>query len=220
MKTDPEISPLLERIQKAIRRGAKAAKDLAEAQRDLAQLQQKIDEIGEVDYRDDAKIALLSASRTKSELCTAAIARLQEKLDGDAAENAALLNQGCNLAQRVLEPILDRRRETIAAVVRPFCDSDSTAIYIAQQTSSYFSAYGAIAGFSIRASQAGNSDPKRILGELARIEEVLKEAAKGDNGDLMQFLSASPAAPTASDESDTPAADAGDPHPAEAASKT
>jgi hypothetical protein len=206
MKIDPEITPPLEKIQKVIRSSERTARDLAKAQRDADQLQQTIDGIGEPKYTDDAKIALLDATCRKLDLCRKAIAKMEERLDEDAEERIALVTQGGYLAQRVLTPILDRRRETIAAIVRPFCQSDYESVCIAQQTSSYAAAFGAIAGFSDRASQARYQTPQRILELLVLVATVLKEALKGDGGDLMQFLVESPTAPAASAETATPSA--------------
>ena len=206
MKIDPEISTLLEKIQKQIRSSARIAKDLAEAQKDSVQLQQTIDSIGELSYKDDARISLIPTVRIKHELCEKTIARLQEKIEADNVESIALLTQGGNLAAALLMPILDRRRETITASMRPFCRSDEMAVGMAQKADSYASAYGAIAGFSMRASHANRAGTGRIMEGLAQVEAVLKEALKGKSADLMQFLSEPPAAPTASAESETPAA--------------
>jgi DNA repair exonuclease SbcCD ATPase subunit len=203
--TKSEIESHLEKISKALRRSSTAIKNLAETQSDGQQLQKEIDGIGDPGYKDDAAINLLAVKQKKLELCEKTLARLREKLEATIEENGDLLNQGANLVQRVLTPLLSRREESIMASIRPFCGDDVRTSMLAKQTDSYATAYNAIAGFSGEASFARSRGPEAILESLARVESVLKEASKGDGSDMMQFLQPF-AAPTASVESETPAA--------------
>jgi ElaB/YqjD/DUF883 family membrane-anchored ribosome-binding protein len=210
MKSNSEIAPILEKIQKLIRRSSKTAKDLAESQNHLAQFQKIVDGSEEIDYRNDAAVALLGASRIKFELCESAIARGQEALDEIVQEGGDLLTQGGYLAQKVLNPLLERRLKTLTATMRTVCDSNEMAQKLAIQSDSYVTAYGAISGFSGRASQARSQGPEAIFAGLVQVEAVLQEAARGDGADMMSFLSGPPAAPTAAPEAEAPAVCVGD----------
>jgi hypothetical protein len=207
MSTKSEIEAFLPELGTALRRLAKRGIKLASAYRDREKFSQTIAATEEGDYSDTAAIQALATTRQQLEICERTIARLEEE-QGEAAEPLKqLVTEGARLVSRVLMPIFERRLETIAAVLEPFCLDKASAVALARQTNSATAAFAAICRFSQLPQGINSSPTEKVLAAASAIEAVLAENSKSAP-DLLKFFDVqpAPAAPLASAESEKPAA--------------
>ncbi len=188
-KSDIEAS--LAALQKTASRLKTLGSELNDAQRDRNQLKAAVVEIGEPSYKDDAAILRLSTANKKIELCERTIARLSDQMAELIVGQAnARIDECAPIVATLLEGELDRRRETIATVLVPFCESADEANEVAEQTSSY--AVGAakrrfFCSMTTNLHMNGIASLPEVSEALAKIEAVLTGYLK-DSANLQKFI--------------------------------
>lgn len=185
-----QIRERVEELQKLLRKLAKHAKAIAAAEQAAVTLRAEIDGIGEPDYTDDAAIQRLATAKLKLELCEKAIVRLGEKEEEDFAPDSyrQMLYDASLMAGSVLAPVVERRLETIARSLEPFCADSSAARNLATRTDAYLAAHAVVVSYNqitTRLSYVRNlATVSKVVEEIL---DVLTEALK-DAPDVVRFL--------------------------------
>jgi DNA repair exonuclease SbcCD ATPase subunit len=186
MKPDKaQISAALERFQAITKRHKKAASALDQARRDAEKLSEKIASLGEPSYRNQKALSELSMAREQLRHCENEIRRLEVELAAVYKNDLSpSVSETGNLCATILQSAFRRRVETIAASVRPYCQSEEDAVQLAHNTAACFSASQQINRLT---GLRHLTDPNMQARVVRELEAILTEALK-PKPLLQQFL--------------------------------
>lgn len=187
-----EIKGYLDQLHRYLGPIRKINEQFDTATADRASFEQRIAEIGTPDYKNTKAVHELAALRLQLELCDKEVSRLGEELRAHL-QAPSPISDGCQLAAKVLQPLLERRLETIAASMRQFMSDEHGAVELARRSDAYGSAahrIRLIGGLHLHTLMA----PDRVAAiekVVAQIEPILREALKS-TPDLLQFIAPPP----------------------------
>lgn len=192
--TKKTTEEFLERLRGLTKKLQKSDAGIAKISQDKAAIEATIAAIGTPRYDDDAAIAALTKAERKLQLCEKALADASEKA-GEAAssqkikdEMYSLLVEGGGLAAELLAVIAQRRLQTVTASVRPYSDSQESAVKLAERSDACRQAAHCVAVYQTLSNNLLGPEPlPGFLSSAAKIETVLTESLK-DAPDYMKLF--------------------------------
>lgn len=187
-----KIKESAEEVQKFLRKVSRVATQLSEMANDAREIEAEIEKIGSPSYKDEAAITRVTGLKLKLQLCQSETESFAEK-EGDLYEGCReALYTPSVMAGEILNEIVQRRAETIACSLQPFCRTKERAVDLATKTDAYQSGGRIVQHYTglttwLTMMRGGGGTAVHLQKAASEILAVLEEALR-PVPDLMKFL--------------------------------